>query len=161
MSDETPVPTEKVTIRFSGKITVDASLMNSVGKVRTTEDVVREVVAGIETEIKDHLMYDDEDREPFDLVQEVEELNVWDATASTEHAAALALKIKQWEAVDAEWVDVRSEFRDENGDETDPEALDKLIAETYFQKFWDASDEVKAAVERLLLALAPTGKPAN
>ncbi|MCZ0981798.1 hypothetical protein O1L60_30775 [Streptomyces diastatochromogenes] len=77
-----------------------------------------------------------------------------DETAE-ERLAALRAKVKGWEAVDGEWVDVRDQYRDEPGDETDSEALDRKILGEYFQRFWDAGDEVKAAAELLLSTLTP------
>jgi hypothetical protein len=72
-----------------------------------------------------------------------------------ERLSALLAVVKQWETVDGEWVDVRDQYRDEHGDETDPEALDKLITTQFFQKFWDASEELKCKAASLLSALPP------
>ena len=75
--------------------------------------------------------------------------------AVEERLVGLLTKVKQWESVDGEWVDVRDQYRDEHGDETDPEALDKLITSKFFQKFWDASEEVKCAAALLVSTLPP------
>ncbi|MFC8428579.1 hypothetical protein [Streptomyces sp. NPDC057253] len=75
--------------------------------------------------------------------------------------SVLLAKVKQWETVDGEWVDVRDQYRDEYGDETDPDALDKLITTQFFQKFWDASEELKCEAASLLSALPPIPQSAN
>jgi hypothetical protein len=72
-----------------------------------------------------------------------------------ERLSALVTAVKQWTTVDGEWVDIRDRYRDEHGDETVPEVLDKKITEEWFQKFWDAGDEVHTAAALLLSALPP------
>ncbi|MFC8428580.1 hypothetical protein [Streptomyces sp. NPDC057253] len=81
-NDQDQVPVEKVTIHFAGKIVVDASLMDCEGSARTIEDVVRNVIGDMESEIREHLMYSDESREEYDLVQAIDELNIWDTTSA-------------------------------------------------------------------------------
>ncbi|MFF7750400.1 hypothetical protein ACFZCP_14240 [Streptomyces sp. NPDC007971] len=159
MSNDVDVPTEKVAIYFTGKIVVDASLMDCEGTVRTTEDVVRNVIGDIESEVREHLMYSDENREEYDLVQAIDELDI--QPASEMHLVGLAEKVKAWESVDGAWVDIRDQYRDEHGDETDSEALDKLIVTEWFQKFWDVSEEVKSAAALLLSVLPSIKKPEN
>jgi hypothetical protein len=78
-----------------------------------------------------------------------------------ERLSVLTAKVKEWTAVDVEWVDVRDRYRDEHGDETDPEALDKLITSEFFQKFWEVSEEMKSAAALLLSALPPLPQSAN
>jgi hypothetical protein len=72
-----------------------------------------------------------------------------------ERLLVLAAKVKEWTAVDVDWVDLRDQYRDEHGDETDSDALDKKIVTEFFQKFWEAGDEVKSAAALLLSALPP------
>ncbi|ORT58117.1 hypothetical protein [Streptomyces sp. CB03238] len=77
-----------------------------------------------------------------------------DETAE-ERLKTLLAAVKQWEGVDGGWVDFRDQYRDEHGDETDTEAVDRKILGEYFQKFWDAGDEVKSAAALLLSTLTP------
>jgi hypothetical protein len=79
--------------------------------------------------------------------------------AVEEQLVLLQTRLKEWRALDVEWVDVRDQYRDETGDETDSEALDKKIVEEYFQRFWEAGDEVKSAAELLLSVIPPIPKP--
>ncbi|MFC4507051.1 MULTISPECIES: hypothetical protein [Streptomyces] len=72
-----------------------------------------------------------------------------------ERLKALLEKVKQWEDVDGAWVDFRDQHRDEHCDETGSDALDRKILGEYFQKFWDAGDEVKSAAAQLLSILTP------
>ncbi|MFK0015699.1 hypothetical protein [Streptomyces sp. NPDC091027] len=81
MSNATQVPVDRIAICFTGEIVVTASLMNCEGKVRTTEDVVREVITDMESAIHNHLMYSDEAREEYDLVQEIVELDIEETTS--------------------------------------------------------------------------------
>jgi hypothetical protein len=81
MSNDTEVPVEKFTIYFTGKIVFDAAMMDCEGRDRTAEDVVHTVIQGIESEIHNNLTYDDEDREEYDLVQQIHELDISEATS--------------------------------------------------------------------------------
>ncbi|MEU7278742.1 hypothetical protein AB0A69_08190 [Streptomyces sp. NPDC045431] len=72
-----------------------------------------------------------------------------------ERLKALLAAVTQWEAVDGAWMDFRDQHRDEYGDETDSEAVDRKILDEYFQKFWDTGDAVKSAAALLLSTLTP------
>jgi hypothetical protein len=72
-----------------------------------------------------------------------------------ERLKTLLTAVKQWEGVDGGWVEFRDQHRDEHGDETDSKAVDRKILDEYFQKFWDAGDEVKSAADLLLSTLTP------
>jgi hypothetical protein len=79
-TDEFTVPVEKVTIHFTGKIVVDVALVDCEGSARTLEDAVRQVISDMESEINEHLMYSDESIEDTDLVQAIDELDIWQTT---------------------------------------------------------------------------------
>jgi hypothetical protein len=69
---------EKVTIHFTGKIVVDVALADCEGKARTMEDAVRQVLDDMDSEIREHLMYSEESIEDTDLVQAIDELDIWE-----------------------------------------------------------------------------------
>jgi hypothetical protein len=81
-TDEFTVPVEKVTIYFTGTIVVDVALADCEGSARTLEDAVRQVIGDMESEINEHLMYSDEDREDTDLVQAIHELDIQETAPS-------------------------------------------------------------------------------
>ncbi|MFK0015697.1 hypothetical protein [Streptomyces sp. NPDC091027] len=77
-----------------------------------------------------------------------------DETAE-ERLKALLSAVNAWQSVDGAWVDFRDQYRDEHGDETDSEAVNRKILAEYFQKFWDAGEEVQSAAALLLSTLTP------
>ncbi|MFD6934693.1 hypothetical protein ACFWAP_00860 [Streptomyces goshikiensis] len=75
-------PTKKVTVYFTGKIEVEAAMLDHYGKARNDQDIVGDLLGSIRDEISEHLMYSDESREEGDLVQSIEELYIWDTTTA-------------------------------------------------------------------------------